>query len=145
VSKVLFFVFLYGLIRKAIKKGSLIAPGGTDEPNWQYVTTDEEQEKELKAFSCGECGYTIFPARGREGKFFPDDFKCPTCGSPSSEFSNIRSELDTESVDVEYENMKDYSPKIAEEMERKKEMESQAASEDEDDLEALMEEEEEDE
>ena len=108
------------------------------------MTTDEEQEKELKAFSCEDCGYTIFPARGREGKFFPDNFKCPTCGSPSSSFTNVRSELDTESVDVEYENMKDYAPKVAEELERKKEeMESKLSTDGGDDeniLDALLEE-----
>ena len=29
----------------------------------------------------GNCGYTIFPAAGREDKFFGATFKCPQCGA----------------------------------------------------------------
>jgi len=32
------------------------------------------------------CGYTLFPAAGRESKFFGDDFKCPQCGADKSHF-----------------------------------------------------------
>jgi len=35
---------------------------------------------------CSKCGYTIFPAAGREWKFFGEDFKCPQCGAPKSDF-----------------------------------------------------------
>jgi rubredoxin len=35
---------------------------------------------ELKVFACGNCGYEMMPAKGREGKFFPKNFKCPICG-----------------------------------------------------------------
>lgn len=37
-------------------------------------------------FECGNCGYTLFPAKGREFKFFPDDFKCPECGAAKDQF-----------------------------------------------------------
>lgn len=37
-------------------------------------------------FECTECGYTLFPAKGREFKFFPDDFKCPGCGAAKDKF-----------------------------------------------------------
>lgn len=30
---------------------------------------------------CSSCGYTLFPARGRESAFFADGFKCPMCGA----------------------------------------------------------------
>jgi len=39
-------------------------------------------------FECGECGYTLFPAKGREFKFFPDEYICPECGAPKSSFKN---------------------------------------------------------
>jgi len=38
------------------------------------------------AHECSNCGYTIFPAAGREWKFFGEDFKCPQCGAPKSAF-----------------------------------------------------------
>ena len=37
-------------------------------------------------FECQRCGYTLFPAAGREWKFYGDDFKCPQCGAPKSDF-----------------------------------------------------------
>ena len=37
-------------------------------------------------YECGSCGYTLFPAPGREDKFFGPGFKCPQCGAPKSEF-----------------------------------------------------------
>jgi len=36
---------------------------------------------------CTECGYTLFIAAGREGKFFGDDYKCPECGCNKSKFN----------------------------------------------------------
>lgn len=39
------------------------------------------------AFECGECGYTLFVAQGREFKFFGDNFKCPECGAAKDKFS----------------------------------------------------------
>lgn len=51
--------------------------------------TSEEEEAELHAFKCGGCGYEMYPARGREFKFFPDSFKCPLCGTPKSDFWDL--------------------------------------------------------
>eukprot|EP00978_Attheya_sp_CCMP212_P029879 scaffold107872_cov51-Attheya_sp.AAC.2 len=50
-----------------------------------------EEEEELSmstsnAFECGECGFTIFVAKGREFKFFGDNFKCPECGAGKDKF-----------------------------------------------------------
>uniref|UniRef100_A0A7S1A400 Rubredoxin-like domain-containing protein n=1 Tax=Noctiluca scintillans TaxID=2966 RepID=A0A7S1A400_NOCSC len=52
----------------------------------KYVASTEEQRKQLHTFMCGGCGYTLFPARGREGAFFPDRFKCPICGAAKRDF-----------------------------------------------------------
>jgi rubredoxin len=38
---------------------------------------------------CGNCGFTLFPAKGREWKFFPTDFRCPACGSEKDDFYDI--------------------------------------------------------
>jgi len=50
------------------------------------IIKTEEDAKELHRFTCENCGYTIFPARGREGKFFGDDFECPVCGAKKEHF-----------------------------------------------------------
>lgn len=40
--------------------------------------------------TCGNCGYKLFVAKGREERQFGDDFKCPQCGSPKSQFTQER-------------------------------------------------------
>ncbi|CAK9000875.1 DNA topoisomerase [Durusdinium trenchii] len=47
----------------------------------KYIASTEEAQKELHMFMCSGCGYTLFPARGREGAFFNEKFKCPMCGA----------------------------------------------------------------
>ncbi|KAK4532222.1 hypothetical protein CCYA_CCYA11G3079 [Cyanidiococcus yangmingshanensis] len=37
-------------------------------------------------FECQRCGYALYPAAGREWKFYGDNFACPQCGAPKSEF-----------------------------------------------------------
>jgi len=37
-------------------------------------------------FECTSCGYILFPAAGREFKFFGDDFTCPQCGADKDAF-----------------------------------------------------------
>lgn len=37
-------------------------------------------------YECSECGYTLFPAKGREFKFFPATFTCPECGAAKDKF-----------------------------------------------------------
>jgi len=45
-----------------------------------------EDDEMMLTCECGECGYTLFIAAGREGKFFGDSYKCPSCGAPKSKF-----------------------------------------------------------
>jgi len=52
----------------------------------KYVATSEQELQELHSFMCSECGYTLFPARGREAAFFTDNFKCPMCGAGKDAF-----------------------------------------------------------
>jgi len=55
----------------------------------KYVASSEKEQKELHMFMCSGCGYTLFPARGREAAFFTDTFKCPMCGAAKSEFFDM--------------------------------------------------------
>ena len=40
----------------------------------EFKAGSVQEEAELHEFVCEDCGFTLFPARGREGKFFSD--KC---------------------------------------------------------------------
>jgi len=55
------------------------------QPQWNTVITNREQEKELKAFTCKNCGSTIFIARHRnwffEGPTGLGGLGCYTCGA----------------------------------------------------------------
>ena len=60
-----------------------------DEPNYKHIARSDAEEAELHEFVCENCGYTMFPARGREGKFFPKNFKCPNCDAPVEAFYDM--------------------------------------------------------
>ena len=60
-----------------------------DEPNYKHIARNEAEETELHEFCCEKCGFTMFPARGREGKFFPTGFKCPTCKADQASFFDL--------------------------------------------------------
>jgi len=47
-----------------------------DEPKKVESSDDGESE-----YECTQCGMTLFVAKGREFKFFGDDFKCGQCGA----------------------------------------------------------------
>ncbi|EKX42036.1 hypothetical protein GUITHDRAFT_153652 [Guillardia theta CCMP2712] len=57
-----------------------------DNKDTKYIPQTDQELEELHVFACGGCGYEMMPARGREGKFFPDKFKCPICGAGKEEF-----------------------------------------------------------
>lgn len=59
----------------------------------KYVAASEEEQKELHSYMCGDCGYTLFPARGRESAFFTESFKCPMCGAARDKFFDENPEL----------------------------------------------------
>jgi len=74
------------------KKVYASAGGATTKPS--SIISSEEEEAELHVFKCGGCGYEMYPARGREFKFFPDGFTCPICGTPKSDFRDLNDEND---------------------------------------------------
>ena len=55
------------------------------QPNWNNIITSKEQEKDLKAYTCKNCGSTIFIAKTREFFFEGDTgiggLGCFSCGA----------------------------------------------------------------
>jgi len=39
-------------------------------------------------YECTQCGFTLFVAKGREFKFFGENFKCGTCGAGKEFFKD---------------------------------------------------------
>lgn len=52
----------------------------------------EPAKAAVHAYQCSDCGYTLFPAAGREFKFYGDDFVCPACGAPKDKFVDLNAE-----------------------------------------------------
>lgn len=81
------------------KDGNLIQPG--DEVDEDMKITDEDLKRGDDyeddddspvipgAKECGNCGYTLFIAEGREGKFFSSGFTCPECGAGRDQFKHV--------------------------------------------------------
>jgi len=79
-----------GQSRKYDRKGNLIdKEGELVDANAQKAADDEaeeESEPTSNVYECTECGYTLFIAKGREFKFYGDDFKCPECKCGKDKF-----------------------------------------------------------
>ena len=92
---------MYGLqTQKYDKKGHRIDKEGKLE-NPEEADDDDDEEGEdfdgaiSNVYECGECGYTLFVAQGRESKFFGSGFRCPECGAPKKKFK-ARDDMDDE-------------------------------------------------
>ena len=78
--------------REELQKAVMLASGlGTGEAGKASEGGSVEAEAESRCegtneYECTQCGYTMFPAAGREFKFYGDDFKCPECGCDKSKF-----------------------------------------------------------
>ncbi|GJQ09033.1 hypothetical protein GpartN1_g824.t1 [Galdieria partita] len=76
-------------------------------PEEKTILEEEQESAALHVFKCGNCGYSLFPAKGREFKFFTDSFKCPACGSTKEAFydtsdpSDPRNSIKEEEVEEE--------------------------------------------
>lgn len=66
-------IILALVIVKILRKGKYAF---IEEPNTKYIASNLQEKAELHEYVCEQCRYTLFPARGRDGKFFPDDFRC---------------------------------------------------------------------
>ena len=61
----------------------------TDDESDAEDDADDEQvvaDAGTHEYECTKCGYVLFPAAGREFKFFGDDFECPGCGAGKDAF-----------------------------------------------------------
>ena len=83
-----------GQAQKYDKKGHKVNADGTPEdPEAAAKAAEEDDEPISNVYECGECGYTMFIAQGRESKFFGEGFTCPDCGAPKDKFK-ARDDLD---------------------------------------------------
>jgi len=82
-------------------------------PAWGHVITSKEQEEVLHAWTCKECGTTMFIAKGREIRFFNRFVECYNCGAKGKDsFYDRRKEIvENDDTDFEYENPMDYISK----------------------------------
>ncbi|KAF6004446.1 hypothetical protein F1559_002394 [Cyanidiococcus yangmingshanensis] len=93
----IFIVFLNVLRRLVRRKKAENVPIGSE----KYRA---ESDEELHVYRCGQCGYTLYPARGRELKFFPKTFKCPQCSAPKSEFWDLNDPNDPRNQETDEEH-----------------------------------------
>jgi rubredoxin len=78
-----------GQTTKYDKKGNIIdKEGKLADPENAEPVDEEEGDVGTSVYECGNCGYTMFVAKGREFKFFGDDFTCPECGAAKDQFES---------------------------------------------------------
>lgn len=79
-----------GQSTKYDSKGRIIDKEGKLTDPEEKKAAEEEDEKEAEpasnVYECSECGFTLFIAKGREFKFYGEDFKCPECGAGKDKF-----------------------------------------------------------
>ena len=72
--------------RQLDDKGKLVDPSEADEDDENDTDDADVGGPVSNVYECGNCGFTMFVAKGRESKFFGPNFKCPECGAKKSEF-----------------------------------------------------------
>ncbi|EME28929.1 hypothetical protein Gasu2_26270 [Galdieria sulphuraria] len=82
--------------RATSEKKASVEETSTSTFSEQSVSCSKPSASVAHAYQCQNCGYTIFPAAGREFKFFGDSFVCPQCKSPKSQFVDISNEDEDE-------------------------------------------------
>jgi predicted RNA-binding Zn-ribbon protein involved in translation (DUF1610 family) len=76
-----------GQTRKYDRQGRQVTEDGKlANPEEATKEDDASSAPTSNVYECGNCGFTLFVATGRESKFFGDNFKCPECGAAKSEF-----------------------------------------------------------
>ena len=78
-----------GQTRKYDKKGRQLDEEGKLADPEEAEEDEDDDEIEVSAsnvYECGNCGFTLFVAQGRESKFYGTGFKCPECGAPKKDF-----------------------------------------------------------
>lgn len=93
-----------GQTTKYDKKGNVIDKDGNvkkseaavkdaGEDGDSYDDDDGSSDAISNVYECSDCGYTLFVAKGREAKFFGQNFKCPECGAAKDKFQ-ARDDMD---------------------------------------------------
>jgi rubrerythrin len=74
-------------LKKKAEGGGDKSTGGLDKDD-DGAPPDEDRAEGTHEYECTKCGYIMFPAAGREFKFYGDDFKCPQpdCGAGKDAF-----------------------------------------------------------
>ena len=73
---------------------SQMVGGKGKNPEEDGVTTTKEQDDALHAWTCNNCGATLFVARGKEFRYFRKDHSCYVCGNSGREnFTNTRDDI----------------------------------------------------
>lgn len=67
--------------RRLDKEGKVEDDNGVGEDDG-----DDNEDSTSNVYECGNCGYTIFVAEGRNHKFFGAGFQCPECGAEKDKF-----------------------------------------------------------
>lgn len=77
-----------GQTRKYDKRGNRIKEEDGELVDPENAIEDDEADAmpSSNVYECGSCGFTLFIAKGREFKFYGDDFKCPECGAKKEDF-----------------------------------------------------------
>jgi len=75
-----------GQSQKYDEKGNKVDRDGNLEDPDNAIGADEPEMPTSNVMECMDCSYTLFIAKGREQKFFGDNFKCPECGAGKDRF-----------------------------------------------------------
>jgi rubrerythrin len=82
-----------GQTRKYDRQGRQLDEAGKLSNPEEASDDDGAEESTSNVYECGQCGFTLFVATGRESKFYGTDFKCPECGAAKKEFK-ARDDMD---------------------------------------------------
>lgn len=98
-AKSLFDGVVLARIRKKEKEAANLAAAEAEEASKPNVAeldyparSGQPAKAAVHAYQCSDCGYTLFPAAGREFKFYGDDFVCPACGAPKDKFVDLNAD-----------------------------------------------------
>jgi rubredoxin len=84
-----------GQTRKYDKQGRQVDGDGKLANPEEATDSDNggSEQPTSNVYECGQCGFTLFVAQGRESKFYGSEFKCPECGAAKEQFK-ARDDMD---------------------------------------------------
>jgi len=88
-SRFHYYLFTGGQTRKYDRQGRQLDEEGKLANPEEAGDDDDDEDIEMSTsnvYECGNCGFTLFVAQGRESKFYGSGFKCPECGASKKDF-----------------------------------------------------------